>query len=181
MVERVIMARNETASHNQRVLFASGDACHLPFRDGVFDSTFCVAVLQHIRDVDAAIREFARVTRVGGRIVAVEPDNSARYTYSATAAGRRAFEVSAQFFSALASARGEVMDAAVGPKLPALFASCGIEPIEVRLFPVAQSQLGVPGDDVWTRRRGVAEQLVDQAPSNEVRVLGREYLDALDA
>jgi hypothetical protein len=113
--------------------------------------------------------------------VAVEPDNSARYTYSATAAGRRAFEVSAQFFSALASARGEVMDAAVGPKLPALFASCGIEPIEVRLFPVAQSQLGVPGDDVWTRRRGVAEQLVDQAPSNEVRVLGREYLDALDA
>ena len=180
MVERVIVARHETASHNQRVLFASADACHLPFRDGVFDSTFCVAVLQHVSNVNAAIRDFARVTRVGGRVVAVEPDNSARYSYSATPAGKRAFELSARFFPALAAARGEVMDAAVGPKLPTLFAACGIEPLEVRLFPVSQTQLGSPADDVWIRRRDAVRQRIEQAPSDQVRALGREYLTALD-
>ncbi len=181
MIERVIVARHETAAHNQRVLFASADACHLPFRDGIFDSTFCVAVLQHISDVDMAIRDFARVTRVGGRVVAVEPDNSARYYYSSTPAGQRAFEMSARFFAILAKARGEAMDAAVGPKLPTLFTACGIEPLEVRVFPVSQTQLGAHGDDVWRRRHDVVEHLIDHAPNDDVRKLGREYLASLDA
>ena len=62
--------------------------CQLPFRDGAFDSTFCVAVLQHIGDVGAAVAEFARVTRPGGRVVAVEPDNAARYCLQLAPAGR---------------------------------------------------------------------------------------------
>ena len=101
-----MVARHQTAAHNQRVGFATADACHLPFRDGVFDSTFCVAVLQHIGDVDAAVGEFARVTTAGGRVLAVEPDNRARYSYSATPAGVKAFEMSTRFFAALAAARG---------------------------------------------------------------------------
>lgn len=181
MVERVVIARHETAAHNQRVLFASADACHLPFRDGAFDSTFCVAVLQHINDVEQAIRDFARVTRVGGRVVAVEPDNSARYFYSSMPAGRRAFELSARFFSTLAAARGEAMDAAVGPKLPTLFSACGVEPLDVRLFPVTQTQLGAHADEVWRRRHDVVEKLIDQATHDDVRKPGREYLSALDA
>lgn len=181
MVERVVIARHETAAHNQRVLFACADACHLPFRDGAFDSTFCVAVLQHINDVEQAIRDFARVTRVGGRVVAVEPDNSARYYYSSMPAGRRAFELSARFFSTLAAARGEAMDAAVGPKLPTLFSACDIEPLDVRLFPVTQTQLGAHADEVWRRRHDVVEQLIDQATTDDVRKPGREYLAALDA
>ena len=181
MVERVVIARRETAAHNQRVLFASADACHLPFRDGAFDSTFCVAVLQHINDVERAIRDFARVTRVGGRVVAVEPDNSARYYYSSMPAGRRAFELSARFFSTLVSARGEAMDAAIGPKLPTLFSACGIEPLDVRLFPVTQTQLGAFGDEVWRRRHDVVEQMIDQATHDDARKLGREYLTALAA
>ena len=181
MIERVIVARYETAAHNQRVGFACGDACHLPFRDGAFDSTFCVAVLQHIRDVDAAIGEFARVTAGGGRVVAVEPDNAARYWYSATPVGQRAFETSIRFFAALATARGDVVDPAVGPRLPTLFAQHGIEPIDVRLFPVSQSRLGAPPDEVWRRRRDAVEEAIQQAPDNTVRERGREYLDVLDA
>ena len=79
MIERVMIAKRETAAHNQRVGFATADACALPFRDGVFDSTFCVAVLQHVSRVETAVQEFARVTAPAGRVVAVEPDNSARY------------------------------------------------------------------------------------------------------
>jgi len=178
-IERVMVARHQTAAHNQRIGFATADACHLPFRDGVFDSTFCVAVLQHIGDVDAAVGEFARVTTAGGRVLAVEPDNRARYYYSATPAGLKAFEMSGRFFAALAAARGDVADAAVGPRLPALFARHGIEPLDVRLFPVSEARLGVPPGDVWARRRDAVEHAIEQAPTDAVRALGREYLEIL--
>ncbi|MBI2828901.1 MAG: methyltransferase domain-containing protein [Acidobacteria bacterium] len=181
MIERVMVARHQTAAHNQRVGFTTADACHLPFRDDVFDSTFCVAVLQHIGDVDAAVGEFARVTTAGGRVLAVEPDNRARYWYSATAAGVKAFEMSARFFAALAAARGDVTDAAVGPRLPALFARHGIEPLDVRLFPVSQTRLGMPPGAVWARRRASVEHAIEQAPTEAVRALGREYLGVLTA
>lgn len=181
MIERVMVARHQTAAHNQRVGFTTADACHLPFRDDVFDSTFCVAVLQHIGDVDAAVGEFARVTTAGGRVLAVEPDNRARYWYSATAAGVKAFEMSARFFAALAAARGDVTDAAVGPRLPALFARHGIEPLDVRLFPVSQTRLGMPPGAVWARRRAAVEHAIEQAPTEAVRALGREYLGVLTA
>lgn len=181
MIERVMLARRETAAHNQRVGFATADACFLPFRDGIFDSTFCVAVLQHIGDVEAAVREFARVTATAGRVVAVEPDNSARYLYSSTPAGGHAFEVAGRFFRALVAARGDATDGAVGPKLPTLFAGYGIEPLAVRLFPVSTTRLGAPSDDVWTRRRAAVERAIETAPKDAVRAVGREYLDALEA
>lgn len=43
--------------------FVQGDVSRLPFRDKVFDSTFCFDVLEHIDDDAAALREFARVTK----------------------------------------------------------------------------------------------------------------------
>ncbi len=135
IIERVMIAKYQTAGHNLRVAYATADAGHLPFLDGVFDSTFCVAVLQHIGDVEAAVGELARVTRSGGRVLAVEPDNSARYWYSATPAGVKAFETSMRFFSALTAARGEKSEAAVGPRLPGLFARRGIEPLNVTPVP----------------------------------------------
>ena len=180
-VEHVAAARREMAAHNQRVAFAAADAGQLPFRDAVFDSTFCVAVLQHVRDVDAAVAEFARVTRAGGRVLAVEADNRARYAYAATPAGVAAFEMSARFFAAQAAARGVAVDGAVGLRLPALFARHGIEPLDVRLFPVSQAQLGGPSAEVWERRREAVQQAIEQAPTTTVRALGREYLDVLAA
>ncbi|MSO45809.1 MAG: methyltransferase domain-containing protein [Acidobacteria bacterium] len=181
MIERVMVARREAAAHNQRVGFATADASCLPFHDRVFDSTFCVAVLQHIGDVNAAVKEFARVTMPGGRVLVVEPDNSARYSYAATPAGDRAFEISARFFAALQAAKGDAHEAAVGPKLPTLFARCGIEPLEVRLFPVSKTRLGPPSGEAWASRRAAIEQAIDTAPADAVRALGREFLDVLHA
>jgi len=181
MVERVMVARSEALAHNQRIGFATADACALPFHDRVFDATFCVAVLQHVGDVDAAVREFARVTRPGGRVLAVEPDNSSRYGYASTPAGQRAFELSARFFGALTAARGDTGSTTVGPTLPTRFARHGIEPMAVRLFPVSRTQLGPPSADVWARRRAAVEQAVETTPSDGARTLGRAYLDALDA
>jgi len=180
MLERVMVARHETAAHNQKVGFATADACSLPFREAVFDSTFCVAVLQHIGDVAQAIGEFARVTAGGGRVVAVEPDNRGRYVHSSSPAGQRAADLSAQFFRELASARGDAADATVGPRLPTLFAAHGIEPLSIRLFPVSMTILGTPPESFWTGRKADVERSIETAPTGSVRAIGRTYLDALD-
>ena len=181
VVDKARAARQATAGHNLRAKFAAGDACRLPFKNAAFDSTYCVAVLQHIGDVDAAAREFARVTTGGGRVVAVEPDNAARYFYSSTPWGRRASQVAAQFFAALAADRGDTTDPSIGPKLPAIFARHGIEPIDVRLFPVSQIQLGALPDEVWADRRARVERAIGQTATGHVQTLGREYLVVLDA
>ncbi len=51
-----------------------GDAAALPFADGAFDGCRADRTLQHLADPAAAVRELVRVTRPGGRIVAVDPD-----------------------------------------------------------------------------------------------------------
>lgn len=180
-VNKVLTARQETASHNQRVEFAAADACRLPFRDGVFDSIYCVAVLQHVNDVEAAVSEFARVIAPRGRVVAVEPDNSARYGFSSTPAGRRAFELSRPFFGALSGHPADGRAPAVGPNLPRLFSEHGIEPIDVRLFPVSRTLLGPPDASVWESRRRVVETALGAGASDAARWLGRDYLDTLAA
>jgi len=43
----------------------------LPFEDASFDVVFARAVLHHTRDLTSACREFARVLRPGGRMIAV--------------------------------------------------------------------------------------------------------------
>jgi arsenite methyltransferase len=176
---KVVAARQETLSHNQRVGFAAADACRLPFKDGSFDSIYSVAVLQHIDELETAVSEFARVTVPRGRIVAVEPDNTARYGFSSTAMGRRAFELSSQFFIALAGARTDRVP--VGPNLPEMFARHGIEPTLVRLFPVSQTFLGPPAAAVWQARRAAVESALGSSPSDAAAWLGREYLDVLTA
>ena len=181
MIERVMVARHEAAAHNQRVGYAAADACHLPFRDGVFDSTYCVALLQHIVDAEGAIREFARVTASGGRVMAVEPDNTFRYVYSSTPTGTRAFEAAKVFFDAVMKAEGERMAIDVGPRLATLFDRNGIEPLEVRLFPVSKAQLGVVPDELWNRRRAAIQAAIDRVGADSVRTIGAEYLRVLDA
>lgn len=181
VVSKVLDARRQTSAHNQRVGFAAADACRLPFVNGSFDSLYCVAVLQHIGDVPAALAEFARVIVPSGRIVAVEPDNGARYVYSSVASGQAAFALASRLFSADAAARGETTDSTIGPRLPGALAEHGIEPVAVRLFPVTQVSLGPLPAAAWASRRRAAESAVAQAASGEVRQLAHEYAAAIEA
>ena len=179
-LEHVTTALDAARGMNARVGYACADACRLPFGDGVFDSTFCVAVLQHIRDIGQALAEFVRVTRPGGRILAVEPDNASRYWFSSHPTGMRAFEQARRFFTALSTARREAPPSALGPTLPSLFASSGIEPLSVQVFPVSVSHLGSPPAAVWKTRREVVQALVDTARDDGVRRIGAEYLEAIE-
>jgi SAM-dependent methyltransferase len=48
-----------------------GDVQELPFEDGSFDVAVAAWMLYHVRALDRALRELARVLRPGGRLVAI--------------------------------------------------------------------------------------------------------------
>ena len=50
----------------------AGDALALPFADETFDAVTISFALRNIADLDAALREMARVTKPGGRLVVCE-------------------------------------------------------------------------------------------------------------
>ncbi len=52
--------------------FTAGDATRLPFADGTFAAVTISFGLRNVVDPDAALREVARVTRSGGRLVVCE-------------------------------------------------------------------------------------------------------------
>ena len=62
------------AFYEERVgpfLRVQADGESLPFADASFDVTYCVATLHHALDLGAMVRELARVTRRGGRVLAL--------------------------------------------------------------------------------------------------------------
>ena len=180
LLDRVRAASEATRGINAQVSYAAADASSLPFGSGLFDSTYCVAVLQHIRDVGGAVSELARVTRVGGRLLIVEPDNAARYWFSSLASGMEAFAMGQRFFTALALARGESPAAQTGPLVPGLLRAHHIQPVSVQLFPVTVSHLGPPEKRLWESRREAVTAAMAKAPDESLRRLGADYLKAID-
>jgi SAM-dependent methyltransferase len=63
------------------IRFAAALADHLPMADGSVDLLWCERVLQHLTDPQAAMTEFARVLRPGGRAVLLDSDHATRVTY----------------------------------------------------------------------------------------------------
>lgn len=83
-----------------RLSFQVADGRALPFDDGSFDHAYSVSVLEHIPEPgdEAALRELARVTRPGGRVVVTLPfaqeyreDWRDAPVYAEQAAGERHF------------------------------------------------------------------------------------------
>jgi SAM-dependent methyltransferase len=180
VVERVKEAHAATHGINARVGYAAADAVKLPFAAGVFDSTYCVAVLQHIRNLAGAVAEIARVTRPGGRVLIVEPDNAARYWFSSVQSGIEVFELSRRFFAGVAAMRGDPTEVSVGPLVPGMLAAGGVEPVSVRLFPVSVAHLGAPPKAFWESRRTTVREAIAKAPDEGLRRLGADFLKGID-
>jgi SAM-dependent methyltransferase len=174
------MALQQTRSHNQRVSIVAGDAVRLPFRNAAFDATFCVAVLQYVPNVSDAVKEIARVTAPGRRVVIVEPDNAGRYFYSSVPSGALALQAAGRFFAALADARDDATHPSVGPRVPSLLDESRIEPVDVRVFPVSHVQLGAPPSEVWTGRRARVHAAMSAPAPGSVSKAGRDFISALD-
>ena len=76
--------------HFERV---QADGERLPFADGSFDLTYCVATLHHALDLPAMVREMARVTRRGGIVAALNEGTRAIGTSEDVAVQRREKEL----------------------------------------------------------------------------------------
>jgi SAM-dependent methyltransferase len=59
--------------------FVEGAVEQLPFADDSFDMVLCQTLLIHVADPRAAFDEMVRVTRPGGLVLAVEPNNLAGF------------------------------------------------------------------------------------------------------
>jgi SAM-dependent methyltransferase len=100
--------------------FLAGDVNALPFADASFDTVFCHAVLQHLRDPLAALREFRRVLRPGGVIGVADAD----YDGSIIAPADPALDASTRLLEDL-RARTTGGDLRIGKHLPRLHRGCG--------------------------------------------------------
>ncbi|GAB3211406.1 demethylmenaquinone methyltransferase [Marinactinospora thermotolerans] len=65
-------ARRRGGASRRGVTVVAGDALRLPFADETFDAVTISFGLRNVNDVDRALRELLRVTKVGGRIVICE-------------------------------------------------------------------------------------------------------------
>lgn len=70
---REVAARRAQATGSTAV-FVDGTAGALPLPDASVDVLVCERVLQHLDDPDAAVTEFARVLRPGGRVALLDSD-----------------------------------------------------------------------------------------------------------
>lgn len=62
------------------VMLVQADATRMPFRDGAIDVSFHQGLLEHFRDPRPLLRENARITRRGGRVLVDVPQTWHLYT-----------------------------------------------------------------------------------------------------
>ena len=67
-----MLSAGKGRSDRRSLPFVAADALQLPFADGIFDAVTISFGLRNIVDVPAALAEFARVTKPGGRLVVCE-------------------------------------------------------------------------------------------------------------
>lgn len=68
-------ALREAKARQAHRALVCGSATELPFRDSVIRTVVCNSVLEHIPDLDAALRECHRALKPGGRLVVTSPSD----------------------------------------------------------------------------------------------------------
>lgn len=74
------LVRQVAAAQGVPVMLVQADATRMPFRDGAIDVSFHQGLLEHFRDPMPLLRENARVTARGGRMVVDVPQTFHLYT-----------------------------------------------------------------------------------------------------
>ena len=180
VTDRVRDAHAATRGINARVGYAAADACRLPFAADSFDSTYCVAVLQHIRDLSGALGEIARVTRPAAASSSSNP-TTRRATGSAPC--RAAWKRSR---SAAASSAGCSRCAVSRPPRPSVRSSrgCSRRPASSRCRSGC-SRCRCRTSACRRRRSGsraatAVRAVIAKAPDEGLRRLGADFLKAID-
>lgn len=124
-------ARRKAASeHIENAYFEVGDVLNLPFESGHFDVLWSKHLLQWVKERGAALKEFKRVVRSGGRIICCNFDGVWASHHPADLSLQRDID---RFFDAMEREVG--FDRILGRKLPSLFIELGLEDITVDFIP----------------------------------------------
>lgn len=74
-ISRTLALHAAARYREERTVFCTIDAQHLPFADGYFDCVYMMAALHHLENIEGALKELVRVTKPGGLICAgIEPN-----------------------------------------------------------------------------------------------------------
>ena len=74
------LVREQAKLKGLAVMLVQADATRMPFRDGAIDISFHQGLLEHFRDPMPLLRENARITRSGGRVLVDVPQTFHLYT-----------------------------------------------------------------------------------------------------
>ena len=124
-------ARRKAASeHIDNIDFKVGDVLNLPFDSESFDVLWSKHLLQWVRERGAALKEFKRTVRPGGRIICCNFDGVWAHPYPAD----RALQVDIDlFFEAMEREVG--FDRFLGRKLASMFIDAGLVDVRADFIP----------------------------------------------
>ena len=133
--------------------FRSTDIYALPFADESFDAVFAHGVMEHLAELDAAIREMFRVLKLGGLIGARSSDHDRHIYFPQDSL----IDESLKFIKQVVKPNGG--DRNIGRHLRALFIEAGIERVE------ASASYESSGSFDQTRADGESMALIFLEPS----------------
>lgn len=122
-------------SSDGSAFFAKGSAYSIPLRPDISDCTMCQTLLMHLQHPDRALEEMIRITRPGGAVLCIEPDNvimCVPYTSDPPLSDR---ELLWMFRMRLIWARGRKRlgkgDWGIGRRLPKMLSDAGLQKVRV--------------------------------------------------
>ena len=125
-------------ANEEDVSFQTGDVYNLPFTDNFADITICQTLMMHLEDPQKAIIEMKRVTKPGGLVICVEPDNlssSLKIGYSSLpqmSIKEKILINSVSLYIYEGHKKLGYGDFAIGNKIPKLMKNIGLHEIDLR-------------------------------------------------
>jgi len=134
-----------------------GDVYNMSLVSNSADMAICHMLLCNIEEPLRAIKEMVRVTKKGGTLVAVEPDNSQNIYYYPKSERYTRLVQKANKFSIDGYKKVYGGDLSIGPKVPSLFLKTGLNDIQLyghlSIVLSCGSQLKSPGRLLTTKEK----------------------------
>lgn len=130
---RAATSETRRAGLSGRVSYKKGDAYAIPLRDDFADITCCRNLLMHLTDPVSAVSEMARITKLGGIVVAVEPGRMRSFYDPEHVELAELDEVmSPAYLEGTRKLEGK--EFGIGECLPAIFQEAGVQEIRAEIL-----------------------------------------------